>query len=177
MWPLCQNCALEIYGRNRPSRAYAERVARFLFVTGAHESAGYHQNRQTVFSAPKHLGKGGHGYWQLEEIAIRGALQRMVDKPDLAHRSMKWLYDWYGADKDILLSMQPQSVMLHTVIGWPKLCVLLARVFILGEPRPIPFLSTEQAEYWSKYYNKRDEEEKMLQWLEWSDICKPVMEG
>jgi len=46
---LCRDCAASLYGAVPPSPAYAEQVAQLLFMTAAHESAGFRYRRQIGF--------------------------------------------------------------------------------------------------------------------------------
>ena len=42
---LCRDCAASIYGTAPPSPQYAERVAKLLFMTAAHESLAFRFRR------------------------------------------------------------------------------------------------------------------------------------
>lgn len=163
MWDMCLSAARDIYSTRPPSSFYAYRVARLLFGTGAHESAGFFYNRQIGFRFDS--GEGGHGYWQQEVVAIQDCIRRLDLNPDLRLNAAKWLFEtkdpptwWFDYHKDY------EKTLYHFTCMSPRLSCLWARLYYLRDPEPVPFLAVDQASYWGKVYNTRNEAEKNERW-------------
>ena len=83
---LCDDCACSIYTSTAPSMAYADRVARLLFMTAAHESGGFRWRRQLGFSRDDD--RGAFGLWQCEWQSIADSIRyvRTPKRVELYHR-------------------------------------------------------------------------------------------
>lgn len=154
---LCDDCACSIYGNNPPSPAYADRVARLLFMTAAHESGGFRWRRQLGFG--RFDSRGAFGLWQSEWAAIEDSIRyvRQPKRVELYQRCVTWL-DGYDKDfPDLNLGAVAKANIL-TVIqdarGDPLAC-LLARLHYLRFPEPVPATPPGIADYAKRLYNTR----------------------
>ena len=88
-YALCAECASSVYASRAPTEAYAARVARLLFGTAAHESAGFRHSRQMRFSSVSP--RGGWSWWQLEWGSISDSLHRLDGNEALATNAARFL--------------------------------------------------------------------------------------
>ncbi len=162
MWDLCVSAAREIYSTRPPSAFYAYRVARLLFGTGAHESGGFFYNRQIGFGFQS--GEGGHGYWQQEVGAILECKGRLDGSAALRLEAAKWFFGPKDVDDGWYTRLNAEELLAFTCVS-PRLSCLWARLYYMRDPEPVPFMAEEQAVYWGRVYNTREEPEKNAKWL------------
>ena len=160
----CLSCAESVYRTTSPSVGYADRVARFLFVTGAHESCGFKETRQRGFTWGSE--RGGFGMYQIEPIAwtdVRSQLLKARNK-QLAIRAAHWLYRderqtpyWFNAYSD--------ANIMEMLCLSPRFALMTARVLMLRVPESIPDSPVQMAQYWGLHYNTRDLPQLNAQWM------------
>lgn len=170
VWPLTLDCAYEIYGRRKPTAAYAKATAQLLYGTWAQESGGGKYLRQIGFTVNEL--RGGWSEWQLEIGSVTDSLNRLARYSELRKRSARWLWEnegaapvwWKGFDAE------PLSLML-LVRQWPRLACLFARLHYMRVPEPIPGCVAAQALYWKDHYNTRlgkgTSEQYIKAWLDY----------
>lgn len=171
MWSLCLSCATHVHGARPSTPAYALRVARLLYGTGAHESGGFVHRRQMGFS---YRNEGGAwGFWQCEAPTIRTCLHRLDFNETLRQNAADWLFDsepghapsdWYLA----FAGNGPTAwhALLNMTAISERLSVLLARLAYMGDPDPVPESVEDQAEYWGSAYNTRRDPVMNQQWVD-----------
>lgn len=153
---LCDDCACSIYTSTAPSMAYADRVARLLFMTAAHESGGFRWRRQLGFSRDDD--RGAFGLWQCELASIEASID-LIHRPDrrpLRDRCLAWLDRWPGLE-DVDLSHRTLGIALLALQeprGDPLSC-LLARLHYLRVPEAVPATVQDMAAYAKRHYNTR----------------------
>lgn len=154
---LCRDCAASIYGTTPPSPEYAERVAKLLFMTSAHESGGFRYRRQIGFTRDSVT--GAFGLWQCEWPSIADSIRfiRNPKRAELYGRCVTWLDGYDRQFPELALHDVAQRGILATiqdVRGDPLSC-LLARLHYLRVPEAVPATVQEMAAYAKKYYNTR----------------------
>lgn len=110
---LCRDCAASLYGAVPPSPAYAEQVAQLLFMTAAHESAGFRYRRQIGFRRESQ--GGAFGLWQCELGSLEASID-LIRKPErraLLDHCLAWMDRWPGLE-DVDLSHRT----LGTALRW-----------------------------------------------------------
>lgn len=149
-WALSHDCAQAIYGTKPPSPRYAWDVARLLAMTVAHESGGFLWNRQLGHSIVDP--QGAFGLWQVEQGSMKTSIDWLRDHPAVSERAGQWLFQhkttppaWWTA-----FSLHGLSFLLT---GWPRACVLFARLHYLRVPEPVPSSIEAQGSYAKRYYN------------------------
>jgi len=153
---LCRDCAASIYGTAPPSPQYAERVAKLLFMTAAHESLAFRFRRQIGFR--RETCTGAFGLWQCELASIEASID-LIHRPDrrpLRDRCLAWLDRWPGLE-DVDLSHRTLGIALLALQeprGDPLSC-LLARLHYLRVPEAVPATVQDMAVYAKRYYNTR----------------------
>lgn len=163
MWALCLDVAQNIYIKRPPTEAYALRVARLLFGTGVHESGGFAHTRQKRFEFDSL--NGAHGYWQVEFPTLKHYLAVLRNNGELRLQCMRWYLGTQAPGKaELLLTLTPPSVVAWEVCGNPRLACMLARIHYLLDKDPVPDTVAEQATYWGRVYNTRQEMKKNAQW-------------
>lgn len=153
---LCRDCASSIYGTRAPTAAYADNVARLLFMTAAHESGGFRHRRQLGFA--RFSAKGAFGLWQCELASVEDSIDyiRNASRRPLFERCMQWLDGWPELS-DIDLSHRTAAfalLALQDPRGDPLSC-LLARLHYVRDPQPVPATPPEMAAYAKRVYNTR----------------------
>ena len=154
---LCDDCACSIYTSTAPSMAYADRVARLLFMTAAHESGGFRWRRQLGFSRDDD--RGAFGLWQCEWQSIADSIRyvRTPKRVELYHRCVTWLdgYDKYFPELAVdEVSKNGILAVIQDSRGDPLSC-LLARLHYLRVPEAVPATVQDMAVYAKRYYNTR----------------------
>jgi len=154
---LCDDCACSIYTSTAPSMAYADRVARLLFMTAAHESGGFRGRRQLGFSRDDD--RGAFGLWQCEWQSIADSIRyvRTPKRVELYNRCVNWLdgYDKYFPELDVNeVSKNGILAVIQDVRGDPLSC-LLARLHYLRVPEAVPATVQDMALYAKAHYNTR----------------------
>lgn len=154
---LCDDCACSIYGTRPPSAAYADAVARLLFMTAAHESGGFRYRRQIGFARDSVT--GAFGLWQCEWPSIADSIRyiRNPQRAELYGRCVTWLDGYDKHFPELALHDVAQRGILATiqdVRGDPLSC-LLARLHYLRVPEAVPATVQEMAAYAKKHYNTR----------------------
>ena len=153
---LCRDCAASIYGTAPPSPQYAERVAKLLFMTAAHESLAFRFRRQIGFR--RETCTGAFGLWQCELASIEASID-LIHRPDrrpLRDRCLAWLDRWPGLE-DVDLSHRTLGIALLALQeprGDPLSC-LLARLHYLRVPEAVPATVQDMAVYAKAHYNTR----------------------
>lgn len=151
---LCRDCAASIYGTTPPSPEYAERVAKLLFMTSAHESLAFRFRRQIGFR--RETCTGAFGLWQCELASIEASID-LIHRPDrrpLRDRCLAWLDRWPGLE-DIDLSHRTLGIALLALQaprGDPLSC-LFGRLHYMRDPLPVPVTPMEMAQYAKEVYN------------------------
>lgn len=153
----CRLCAGAIYDTRAPSPAYAERVARQLFLTGAHES-GFAVRRQrqrdgTLF--PHESTAGAFSVFQMEAPGIRAGIAQLKSRPGLKHHVDQWLLDNDSLTIPVEGSEEAYRFVLRELQRpegdfW---ALVLARLYYLRVPAAIPAGTETQAAYAKRYWN------------------------
>jgi len=149
---LCRQVAQITYNQRPPSDAYAERTARLLYMTGAHESGGFRWRRQMGFNSTST--QGAFGIWQCEWGSIADSCAWLDKHPCVRFRLAAWLYQYhemrgiplYASAKEKLLTI------LQTSLGDPLSCAF-ARLHYFRDPSPIPETIGDLAAYAKRVYN------------------------
>lgn len=162
VWNQCLDCAGSLYSKQPPSPDYEKRVARILFGTGMHESAGFRYNRQRGFEFNSL--RGAHGYWQQEPVAVRQCLVILSQNKVLKERAAVWYFQNIGVDSEWFVKI-PFATLMQLTCADLRLSLMWARLYYMNEPTPIPESVLEQSRYWGRYYNTRNEQEKNDQWI------------
>jgi len=149
---LCYEVAFQVYDSRGPTPAYADRAARLLFMTAAHESAGFRYRRQIGFSPTST--RGAFGVTQCERANIRTSCDWLARRPYARMRVEDWLHSHSGLASIRLdaAGMAPMLAVLQQEQGDP-LSYLLARLSYYRHPEPIPATLGEMAWYAKKYHN------------------------
>lgn len=160
---LCRSCAKNIWNKVEPTPAYAERAARLLFMTAAHESKFIHRRQLGGLAQ----GVGAYGLWQTEWPSIQDSLMYLQKNPAIYQRST----DWLQRGPCTGVSLQPQEkAMILRVLQEPagdRLSCLLARLhYMRVTPKPIPEDDIAQAKYAKLYYNTIYGSAKVINYLE-----------
>jgi len=150
IFALCRSCAEAIGGC--PASDYAERVARLLFGTAAHESGEFLYNRQRGF--PWADLRGAFGLWQVELGSILDSMDYLDEHGAVARAAGAWLFrnsnaapQWY--------KVHSQHSLTQMISGWERAGCLFARLHYLRVPEPISDTAEMQAAYWKRYYNTK----------------------
>jgi hypothetical protein len=154
---LCRDCAASIYGTAPPSPQYAERVAKLLFMTAAHESLAFRFRRQIGFR--RETCTGAFGLWQCEWQSIADSIRyvRTPKRVELYNRCVTWLdgYDKYFPELAVdEVSKNGILAVIQDSRGDPLSC-LLARLHYLRVPEAVPATVQDMAAYAKRYYNTR----------------------
>lgn len=147
VWQLCRSAAREVWTRQATSAGYAEAVACMMFMLAAHESGGFVARRQFRY-LPTSTG-GAFGLWQIECAGVSAARVAIEKSGVMRERCLAWLYRWQGVwpatTSDCLLAMQRPD--------GDALACLLARVYHLLDPVPVPVDLEGMAVYCKKHHN------------------------
>lgn len=144
-----------------------ERATRLVFGTGLQES-NYHYNRQISRSTGQPFTfvdeRFAFGLWQQEKSSVFASIAWLESRPDREQRAVRFLY---GDDSAVPFwrSNIGGLTTLSLVAGWDRLSCLLCRVHYLRDKEEIPDSARDQADYWSRKYNTRNEQEKEDQWF------------
>jgi len=147
---LCRGCARSIYGNTAPTPEYAERAARLLLGTAAVESA-FQARRQNGPMFSWHNIEGAWGLWQMEHGAAYDALAFARNHPAVERRAGEWLFCIPNADLSDFYGLLPSHLM-HA-LAWDRFACLMARLYYLCKPPPIPAMECERAAYWKQHWN------------------------
>jgi hypothetical protein len=173
---LCEECATSIYGDRAPTPAYADRVARMLFGTAAQES-NFQTRRQY---GPDFFGiVGGFSMWQVEQCSVADSLMWLQNRPQVAVRAARFLWQDVRAEKD--QSWLKGGIAIAQALFSLRFCdrwgVLMARLHYLRVAEPIPESAAGQAAYWKRHFNTVAGAGTVEQYLQnWNRLCLPVIE-
>lgn len=146
MKDLCNDCALSIYGYNKPTKEYAEYTADLLFGTGAAESKYMHR-RQLGYSI--HEQGGAWGLWQMQVNALTDCFTFLRRNDMVATKVEQFI----GSKLEgILLIDLDQAIKL--VHSWDRFAVAMARIHYFQDPEPIPDTHEGRAAYYVRVYNR-----------------------
>jgi hypothetical protein len=150
---MCEEVASSIYGTRRPTEAYAERTARLLFMTAAHEGhLKWRRQLSFVGATGARAWKGAFGLWQIEAGSVADSLRYLMGRRDVLARCCA-LLEQHGSK----VTLSPLSV--HAILEAMTLpsgdivSCLFARLHYLRVPASIPDAPEEQAAYAKRYYN------------------------
>lgn len=158
MWiDRCRGAASGIYAGTAPTAVYAERAARLLFLTGAHES-GYRVRRQIMSDGqpfPVDSTAGAFSVFQMETPGIRAGLRQLETNPALRHHVDEYLVSRGSLVMPVGFSEDNVRFVLRRLQEpegdhW---ALVLARLFYFRVPMPIPARVKDQAMYAKKFWN------------------------
>lgn len=139
---------------------YNERVARFLMMIWAHESAAGRYRRQSRYTLATEA--GAWGPFQMEQAAVTRCCELLNRSPVIADRANQFLrsredyvfdsLDW-GSGRDAGLETIPPSHMLRMILMHDATAAIIARLYLLFDPQPIPADGFDQANYAKRYWN------------------------
>jgi len=145
---ICYDCAEQVYDKRAPTPAYADRVARLLFMTAAHESL-LKFRRQHGFSRDSL--RGAFGLWQTEYSSMRDSYRWLESRPAAKHHAVEFLKR-ANAEGQLSLPFREHFFMVQSPLGDALSC-LYARLHYFRVPEPVPERPADQATYAKKYYN------------------------
>lgn len=146
---LCVACARSVYGTKPPTVAYADRAARLLFMTGAHESGGWRFRRQQRYGRDSK--DGAFGLWQTERASMTASMDWLLGREAAMHHAREFLVR-QNAGGQLDLPINEQLHMVQSRIGDALSC-LYARLHYFRVPAPIPATPREWAQYAKQHYN------------------------
>jgi len=148
-WHLCQSCSCGVYAGHQPTKAYADRVARMLFGTGAQESR-YRHSRQIGYNIGTQ--GGAFSYWQVELGSVCDSLNLIGRNQSVSDSVEAWLplTLWRFLQT---IPKNDHSELLRALVFSPELGVLMCRLHYLRVPTAIPATLEDQAVYWKRHYN------------------------
>jgi hypothetical protein len=118
-----------------------------LYMVAAHESAGFVARRQFRFSRTS--SGGAFGLWQIQQAGIASARAAVEMSGVFRERCLAWLYRWKGVwpptSGDTMLAMQDRD--------GDALACLVARVYHLIDPAPVPADLGGMAKYCKDHHN------------------------
>jgi hypothetical protein len=161
VWGICQSVARSMWVRRQPTEAYADRVARLLFGTAAHESASFIYRRQIGFEP--HSERGAFGLWQVENGSATDSMYAIVKSPFLRSAVRECVSERsYG----IVLSWCAKTALRATQRAeHDDLSCVLARLHYMRVQSSVPATPDEQAAYWKAHYNTVHGKGTPEQWL------------
>lgn len=168
----CVDAAEELYIDAATSEEYVKTVARFLFVTLAHESDGFTVTRESGLEWLS--GQGGHGYAGVDSSAVRQVKNRIRGDKGLRKLLANYLFGDERAPGGWWKRLEPY--MLELFCGWHRLSVAFARMRLFDMPGAVPFDPREQSVYCVEYYNTHNEAADSAAWLERYETVAHVIE-
>lgn len=142
---LCRLCATMVPGTSSPE--YAERVARLLFMTIAHESGGFRWRRQLGFRPD--TTRGAFGLSQVERASLEASLEQSWADNTLGEACRAYL-----SCAQSPWPTEPSGAM--RVLQKPEgdaLSVLYCRLHYWRIPTLVPGGIVAQSEYAKRWYN------------------------
>ncbi len=150
---LARDCAASCYTHTPPAAHYADRVARLVFMTIAHESDGFRARRQYGFAADSTAGAFGIAQVEWATAAWLLTWLHHHNRRPMVARARCYLMRHGLNDIDLLNVNRDRMLrLLQTPEGDP-LAVLLCRVRYLVVPSPVPAHPTDMASYAKRHYN------------------------
>jgi hypothetical protein len=142
VWDMCGLVSAGIYNKRAPTKLYAARAQRLLFMCAAHESRFLYRRQQGVPD-----GVGAYGLFQIELDTAEYCLDWALKRTMLRDRCNNLL----GVYIQYLVRSKLERE-LQTPYGdlW---CAVLARIKFLTIPAAIPWSVADQADYAKQWYN------------------------
>ncbi len=182
LFKLCQQVARDIYDTKKPSEQYADRVARLLFMTMAHESDNFAFRRQRGCGLASPI--GAWGIMQTEWGSMLDSFRALEARPVLRTRVLEALSpdsgkallaaiahvdaffeDWENKTSK-MRAEQMEFLLPLTEEGGDLLSVILARLHYLRNASPVPASEGQMAEYAKFVYNTARGKASSLRYLE-----------
>lgn len=161
VWPICQRIAAGIWIRREPTPEYADRVARLLFGTAAHESGGFVYRRQIGFRPDSD--QGAFGLWQIENGSATDTMYDLVKSPYLRSAARSVLTDW---SYNVILRWSAIDALRATQAAqYDDLSCLMARLHYMRVGAGVPATPELLAQYWKDHFNTRLGKGTPEQWL------------
>lgn len=161
LWATCKRIAAGAWIKTPPSPQYADRVARLLWGTAAHESGGFRYRRQIGFGLTST--RGGWGLFQVEHAAATDVFYDISKSNSLTANCVSVL----SAPSAGVLRRWSAYEALHAT-AFPEfddLSCLIARVYFMTIRESVPATPGAMAVYWDDKYNRNPTKGFPDQWL------------